>query len=148
MKPRQRRLAWLASGLLACGLATALVLQALRSNLLFFLSPSQVREQAAPRAAAFRIGGLVETGSVRRGTDGLSVQFVVTDLAHGIPVRYHGLLPDLFREGKGVVVAGRLQPDGSFHATEVLAKHDENYMAPDAAAALERARKAQGGVQP
>ena len=141
MKPRQRRLAWLACGLAAMGLATALVLDALRSNLVFFLSPSEVRAQATPRPGAFRLGGLVQAGSVRRAADGLTVHFVVTDRAQGIPVRYRGLLPDLFREDKGVVVAGRLQPDGSFVATEVLAKHDENYMPPEAAAALERARQ-------
>ncbi|AMO25038.1 cytochrome c maturation protein CcmE [Ramlibacter solisilvae] len=141
MRPRHRRLAFIVFGVASLGLAAALVLNALRSNLVFFFSPSQVAAQAAPRSQAFRIGGLVETGSVRRGPDGLSVRFVVTDQVHGIPVSYRGLLPDLFREGKGVVVAGRLAADGSFQATEVLAKHDENYMPPDAKAALEAARQ-------
>ena len=141
MKPRQRRIAIIGVGLLAFGLAAALVLNALRSNLVFFFSPSQVAADAAPRNGAFRIGGLVETGSVRRASDGLTVRFVVTDLAQRVPVSYRGLLPDLFREGKGVVVAGRLQPDGSFEANQVLAKHDENYMPPEAAAALEQARQ-------
>ena len=139
MTPRRRRLAFLAFGLAATALAAALLLQALRSNLLFFLGPSQVVSEGAPRSAAFRLGGLVERGSVQRGLDGLSVRFVVTDLAQRVPVSYRGLLPDLFREGKGVVVAGRLQADGSFLATEVLAKHDENYMPAEAAAALARA---------
>jgi cytochrome c-type biogenesis protein CcmE len=142
MKARQRRLAFIAFGLLAFGLAAALVLDALRSNLVFFFSPSQVVAHEAPRSGAFRVGGLVEAGSLQRGSDGLSVHFVVTDLSERIPVSYRGLLPDLFREGKGVVVAGRLAPDGSFHATEVLAKHDENYMPPEAAAALDKAREA------
>ena len=138
MTPRRRRLAFLAFGLAATGLAAALLLQALRSNLVFFLSPSQVMSEGVRRSAAFRLGGLVERGSVQRGLDGLSVRFVVTDLAQRVPVSYRGLLPDLFREGKGVVVAGRLQADGSFLATEVLAKHDENYMPAEAAAALAR----------
>ena len=143
MKPRTRRLAIVGSGLLAFAVAALLVVNALRSNLVFFFSPSQVAASAAPRNAAFRIGGLVEAGSVQRGGgDGLTVRFVVTDLAQRVPVSYRGLLPDLFREGKGVVVAGRLQADGSFEATQVLAKHDENYMPPEAAAALEQARQA------
>jgi cytochrome c-type biogenesis protein CcmE len=142
MKPRTRRIAIVGSGLVAFGLAALLVLNALRSNLVFFFSPSQVAASAAPRNGAFRIGGLVEAGSVQRGSDGLTVRFVVTDLAQRVPVSYRGLLPDLFREGKGVVVAGRLQPDGWFEATQVLAKHDENYMPPEAAAALEQARQA------
>ena len=136
------RLAIVGSGLLAFAVAALLVVNALRSNLVFFFSPSQVAASAAPRNAAFRIGGLVEAGSVQRGGDGLTVRFVVTDLAQRVPVSYRGLLPDLFREGKGVVVAGRLQADGSFEATQVLAKHDENYMPPEAAAALEQARQA------
>jgi cytochrome c-type biogenesis protein CcmE len=141
MKPRHRRVGFVLFGVAALGLAAALVLNALRSNLVFFFSPSQVVAHAAPRAGAFRIGGLVEVGSVQRGPDGLTVRFVVTDQVHAIPVSYHGLLPDLFREGKGVVVAGRLAADGSFHATEVLAKHDENYMPPDVAASLDAARR-------
>jgi cytochrome c-type biogenesis protein CcmE len=141
MKPRHRRVAFILFGVGALGLAAALVLNALRSNLVFFFSPSQVVAHAAPPAGAFRIGGLVETGSVQRAPDGLTVRFIVTDRAHGIPVSYRGLLPDLFREGKGVVVAGRLAADGSFHATEVLAKHDENYMPPDATASLAAAAR-------
>jgi len=138
MKPRNRRLAIAACGLAVFGAAAALVLNALNANVTFYLSPQQVL--AAPPRDAFRLGGLVEAGSLRRESDGLTVRFVVTDGAQRIPVQYRGLLPDLFREDKGVVVAGRLQPDGSFHASEVLAKHDENYMPPPAAAALEQGR--------
>ncbi|MFG6459765.1 cytochrome c maturation protein CcmE [Roseateles sp. BYS96W] len=139
MKPRQRRLLFVLLGLAAVSIATALVLNALNSNVTFFYSPTQVNAGEAPRQAAFRLGGLVETGSLQRAADGLDLRFTVTDGAHRIPVRYRGLLPDLFREGKGVVVSGRLT-DAVFTATEVLAKHDENYMPPPAAAALEQAR--------
>jgi cytochrome c-type biogenesis protein CcmE len=143
MKPRHRRLVLVVVGLAALGVASALVLNAFRSNLVFFFSPSQIAAGEAPRDRAFRIGGLVQTGSVKRQTDGLTVQFVVTDTAQAIPVVYKGILPDLFREGKGVVAQGRLGTDGVFRADEVLAKHDENYMPPEAAHALEQARKAQ-----
>lgn len=138
MTPRQRRLLFVALGLAAVSIATALVLRALNSNVTFFYSPTQVNAGEAPRQAAFRLGGLVEAGSLQRAADGLDLRFVVTDGAHSIPVRYRGLLPDLFREGKGVVVSGRLT-DAVFTATEVLAKHDENYMPPPAAAALKQA---------
>jgi cytochrome c-type biogenesis protein CcmE len=111
---------------------------------MFFYSPSQIQAGEAPRQAAFRLGGLVEEKSLKRGLDGLDVSFIVTDLAHSIPVSYRGLLPDLFREGKGVVVSGRMQ-NGGFIATEVLAKHDENYMPPEAAAALKKAQDAKAG---
>lgn len=146
MTPRKRRLMFIALGLGAVSIAAALVLNALSSNVMFFYSPSQIQAGEAPRQAVFRLGGLVEVGSLRRGTDGLDMQFVVTDLAHSIPVTYRGLLPDLFREGKGVVASGRLQDGGDFVATEVLAKHDENYMPPEAAAALKRARDAKTGA--
>lgn len=139
MSPRRRRLLFIGLGLAAVSIATALVLNALSSNVMFFYSPSQIHAGEAPRQAAFRLGGLVEAGSLKRGTDGLEMSFVVTDLAHSVPVSYRGLLPDLFREGKGVVVSGRLQEGGSFVATEVLAKHDENYMPPEAADALKKA---------
>lgn len=142
MTPRKRRLLFVLLGLAAVSIATALVLNALNSNVMFFYSPSQIQAGEAPRNAAFRLGGLVEAGSVRRAQGGgLDVHFTVTDGAHSIPVRYRGLLPDLFREGKGVVAAGRLQDGLVFVATEVLAKHDENYMPPEAAAALKDARK-------
>ena len=139
MKPRTRRALWVVSGLGALGVAAALVLNAFQSNLVFFLTPSQVASNEAPRDRAFRIGGLVESGSVVREKDALTVRFKVTDTAQTIPVVYSGILPDLFREGKGVVAQGRLQPDGTFRASEVLAKHDENYMPPEAAHALEKA---------
>ena len=139
MKPRIRRALWIASGLAALGVATALVLNAFQSNLVFFFTPSQVASNEAPRDRAFRIGGLVEAGSVIREKDALTVRFRVTDTARTIPVVYTGILPDLFREGKGVVAQGRLGPDGTFHANEVLAKHDENYMPPEAAEALKKA---------
>lgn len=146
MTPRKRRLLFVGLSLAAMSTATALVLNALDSNVMFFYSPSQVEAGEAPREAAFRLGGLVEAGSLRRGADGLDVRFVVTDGARSTPVQYRGLLPDLFREGKGVVVAGRLQQGGAFTATEVLAKHDENYMPPEAAAALEQAHPQRAGT--
>jgi len=136
--PRQRRFSWIAGILVAVSIATALVLNAFRSNLVFFYSPTQVAAHEAPEGRLFRIGGLVEQGSLKR--DGVDVSFTVTDLAHTMPVHYHGLLPDLFKEGKGVVAQGKLQSDGTFVAQEVLAKHDENYMPPEAAAALKQAQ--------
>ena len=146
MKPRHKRLAAIAAGLVLLAVAAALVLNAFQSNLVFFFSPSQVAAGEAPRDRAFRVGGLVQAGSLRRGPEGLAVHFVVTDTAHSIPVAYSGILPDLFREGKGVVAQGRVGPDGVFRASEVLAKHDENYMPPEAAHALEQAQKAQKTV--
>jgi cytochrome c-type biogenesis protein CcmE len=130
---------WIVGGLAALGVATALVLNAFQSNLVFFFTPTQVAAHEAPQNRAFRIGGLVEAGSVRRDQDALTVRFVVTDTAKAIPVTFTGILPDLFREGKGVVAQGRIGADGTFHATEVLAKHDENYMPPEAADALRKA---------
>ncbi|MGN2391289.1 cytochrome c maturation protein CcmE [Pelomicrobium sp. G1] len=146
MKARHKRLALVAAALALLALATGLVLNAFRTSLVFFFTPSQVAAQEAPLDKAFRIGGLVEEGSVRREPDGLTVRFNVTDTAKTIPVVYRGILPDLFREGKGVVTQGRLREDGVFVATEVLAKHDENYMPPEAAHALEQASKAQRTV--
>ena len=146
MKPRHKRIAIIAAGLGVLALASALVLNAFRSNLVFFFSPTQVMANEAPRGKAFRIGGLVESGSVKRADDGLTVRFRVTDTAHTVAVVYTGILPDLFKEGKGVVAQGRLGADGVFAATEVLAKHDENYMPPDAAHAIEQAQKAQKSV--
>jgi cytochrome c-type biogenesis protein CcmE len=127
----------------AIGLAATLILNAFRSNLVFFYSPSQVAANEAPVGRSFRIGGMVEEGSLQRGPDGVTVRFVVTDTAKSIPVAYKGILPDLFKEGKGVVAQGQLEADGVFHAAEVLAKHDENYMPPEAADAVEKARKAE-----
>ena len=146
MKPRHKRMAIIAASLAALGIAAALVLNAFQSNLVFFFSPSQVVANEAPRGKAFRIGGMVEAGSLKRENDGLTVDFRVSDTAQTIPVVYTGILPDLFKEGKGVVAQGRLRPDGAFEATEVLAKHDENYMPPDAAHAIEQAQKAQKSV--
>ena len=146
MKARHRRFAWIGAGLLALAGAAALVLNAFQSNLVFFFTPSQVIANEAPQARAFRIGGLVEPGSLKRDPNSLMVQFRVTDTAQTIPVTYTGLLPDLFKEGKGVVAQGKLGEDGVFAASEVLAKHDENYMPPEAAHALEQAKKAQSTV--
>ena len=137
MTARRWRLLWLAAAVLAVGAATTLVLRAFESNLVFFYSPTQVAAHEAPTARAFRVGGLVQQGSVQRASSGLTVNFVVTDGAHQVPVRYTGMLPDLFREGKGVVAQGRLDGSGWFVAQQVLAKHDENYMPPEAAAALQ-----------
>ena len=140
MKPRSKRALAIGIGLIALGIASALVLNAFNSNLVFFFSPSQVAANEAPRERSFRIGGLVEQGSIQREAKGLTTRFVVTDLAKTIPVTYTGLLPDLFKEGKGVVAQGKLGADGIFRADQVLAKHDENYMPPEAAAALKNAQ--------
>jgi cytochrome c-type biogenesis protein CcmE len=137
MKPRHRRFAWIAAGLAVLGVAVALVLNAFQSNLVFFFSPTDVVENKAPQGRTFRIGGLVEERSVKR--EGVTVRFNVTDTAKTIPVVYTGILPDLFKEGKGVVAQGKLGADGVFAASEVLAKHDENYMPPEAADAVNRA---------
>ena len=139
-------MALIAGGVAAVGIAAALVLNAFQSNLVFFFSPSQVLANEAPHGRAFRIGGMVEKGSVRRQGDGLTVRFNVTDTAQTVSVVYTGILPDLFREGKGVVAQGNLGPDGVFRASQVLAKHDENYMPPEAAHALEQAQKAQKSI--
>ena len=140
MKPRHRRAALIVAGVAVLGVATALILSAFRQNLVFFYTPSDVVAKKAPANQTFRVGGLVESGSVKR--DGVRVIFRVTDTAKTIPVVYKGILPDLFREGKGVVAQGRLAPDGTFKASEVLAKHDENYMPPAAADAVNKAQGA------
>ena len=141
MKTRHKRLSFLLLGLAALGLASVFVLNAFNSNLVFFFSPSQVAAKEAPIGRSFRIGGMVEQGSLKRESNGLTVNFVVTDTAKTIPVVYHGILPDLFKEGKGVVAQGKLTEDGVFRADEVLAKHDENYMPPEVAAALKSAKE-------
>ncbi len=143
MKSRHKKLLVILLGLTGLGIAAALILNAFQSNLVFFYSPSEVAAGKAPSDRAFRIGGLVEAGSVKRDPDGLTVRFVVTDTAKSMPVVYKGILPDLFKEGKGVVAEGKLGGDGVFSSTQVLAKHDENYMPPEAAQALEQAAKAQ-----
>ncbi len=141
MKPRHKRLALIGAGLAGLGIAAALVLNAFQNNLVFFFSPTQVAAKEAPIQKTFRIGGLVQQGSLKREDDGLTVRFVVTDLANSMPVVYKGILPDLFKEGKGVVAQGRLGDDGIFRAEQVLAKHDENYMPPEAAEALKPNQK-------
>ena len=142
MKPRTKRIAMVAGGLAALAVVAGLVLSAFQQNLVFFFTPSQVAAQEAPLGKTFRIGGMVETGSVKRQPDGVTVRFIVTDTAQAVPVVYRGALPDLFREGKGVVAQGRVGPDGVFQASEVLAKHDENYMPPEAAEALKQGQAA------
>ncbi len=142
MKPRQQRLVLVGAGLAALGLGAFLILSAFRQNLVFFFTPTQVMEGAAPQGKPFRLGGMVEQGSLRRASGSADASFVVTDLARRVPVSYRGILPDLFKEGKGVVSQGRLGADGVFVADEVLAKHDENYMPPEAAFALEQAAQA------
>ena len=146
MKPRTKRIAAIMFGVVALGIATALVLTAFRQNLVFFFSPTQVAAKEAPAGRTFRIGGIVEPGSVKR--DGVEVRFVVTDTAQGLPVVYRGALPDLFREGKMVVAQGQLDDGGTFRAREVLAKHDENYMPPEAKEAVEKAHRAAKKVNP
>ena len=146
MKPRQKRIALIVGGLASLGIAAALALNALDSNIALYVTPSEVAAGKAPQGKAFRIGGVVKEGSIKRVE--LTVNFVITDTAKDIPVRYTGILPDLFKEGKGAVVQGRLTEDGVFTATEVLAKHDENYMPPEAQHAVDQAQKAQKSVKP
>jgi cytochrome c-type biogenesis protein CcmE len=146
VKPRHKRIALILGGLAALGVAAAFVLNALDSNIALYVTPSEVAAGKAPQGKAFRIGGMVKDGSLRR--DNLTVHFVITDTAKDIPVAYTGILPDLFKEGKGAVVQGRLGGDGQFTATEVLAKHDENYMPPEAQHAVEQAQKAQQTLKP
>lgn len=141
MKTRHKRAALIVGSVAALGVAAALVLNAFQSNLVFFFTPTQVSAGEAPQSRAFRIGGMVQTGSVERQSDGLTVKFIVTDTAKETPVMYTGILPDLFREGKGVVAQGKLGVDGMFRADEVLAKHDENYMPPEAQHAVDQAKK-------
>ena len=145
MTPRQKRLTLIVGILAAVGVATALVLNAFNSNLVFFYSPSQVAAHEAPEGRPFRVGGMVTVGSVKR--DGVDVVFTVTDLVKSMQVHYRGSLPDLFKEGKGVVAQGKLGSDGVFTAQEVLAKHDENYMPPEAAAALKKAAEHGGTMK-
>ena len=139
MKSRYKRFMWVAMGLAVIAVATTLVLRAFNSNLVFFFTPSEVAQNKAPQDRAFRMGGLVTAGSMKRNADGLTVTFEVTDTAQAIPVTFTGILPDLFKEGKGVVAQGKMGQDGVFRASEVLAKHDENYMPPQAADALKKA---------
>ena len=139
MKPRHKRIALIAGGLAALGIASAFVLNALDSNIAFFVTPSEIAAGKAPQGKAFRVGGMVKEASLRR--DNLTVHFVITDTAKEVPVSYTGILPDLFKEGKGAVAQGKIGPDGVFTASEVLAKHDENYMPPEAQHAVDQAQK-------
>jgi cytochrome c-type biogenesis protein CcmE len=142
MKARHKRFGLIAVGLILLAIAVVLITKSFKSNLVFFFTPTQVQNGEAPKSGSFRIGGLVENGSIKRLPDGLRVQFRVTDTAKTMDVVYKGILPDLFKEGKGVVAEGEFNQDGLFVANQVLAKHDENYMPPEAAAALEAAKKA------
>jgi len=139
VKPRHKRTAIIVGALIAISIAAVLILNALNSNIALYVTPSEVAAGKSPAGQVFRIGGMVKDGSVKR--DGLTVNFVITDMVKDIPVAYTGILPDLFKEGKGAVIQGRLDPSGKFVASEVLAKHDENYMPPEAKHALEQAQK-------
>jgi len=139
MKPRHKRIALIGGGLAALGIAAAFVLNALDSNLAFFVTPTEIAAGKAPQGKIFRVGGMVKEGSLRR--DNLTVHFLITDTAKDVPVAYTGILPDLFSEGKGAVAQGRIGPDGVFVASEVLAKHDENYMPPEAQHAVDQAQQ-------
>ena len=140
MKKRHKRIVFIVCSLAALGLATWLVLGAFRNNLVFFFSPTQIATREAPVGRTFRIGGLVQDGSLKRDSDGLTIRFTVTDTANTIPVVYKGILPDLFKEGRGCVAQGRVGADGVFYADQIMAKHDENYMPPEAAKALEQGK--------
>ena len=136
LNPQRRRLLIILGGMVCVGVALALILNATRNNLMFFYSPSQIAAHVAPHGRTFRVGGLVQPGSLQHATRGVTVRFVVTDTAHSIPIVYNGLLPDMFAQGKSVVVQGALRADGVFHADQVLAKHDANYMPPNVAQEL------------
>ena len=147
MTPRRKKTMYIILGALTgLGLAVGLVLYALKNNVSLYFTPTQVFNNEAPQGRSFRVGGLVEVGSVKRQADGLTVYFNVTDTTRAMPVIYKGILPDLFKEGKGVVAQGKIEADNVFHADEVLAKHDENYMPPEAKDALEKAAKAQSAA--
>ena len=143
MKRRHKRIAFILFGVAALGVAAYLVASAFRNNLVFFFSPTQVAAKEAPINRTFRVGGLVQEGTLQRDNDGLTVRFIVTDTAASVPVVYKGILPDLFKEGRGCVAQGKIGADGVFHADQVLAKHDENYMPPEAGAAIDKAKHAQ-----
>jgi cytochrome c-type biogenesis protein CcmE len=148
MTPRQKRMVTVVAILAGVGVATAFALQAFQKNLLYYYSPSQIQAGEAPDARVFRVGGLVENGSLKREPGSLEVRFTLTDYAHQVGVSYTGVLPDLFREGQGVIARGKLRTDGTFVAEEVLAKHDENYMPPEVKDSLKpHAQAAQGMTQ-
>lgn len=142
MKRRHRRIAFILVGLAGLAIASYLVASAFRNNLVFFFSPTQIAAKEAPINRTFRVGGLVQAGTLQRDKDGLTVRFAVTDTAATVPVVYKGILPDLFKEGRGCVAQGRIGSDGVFHADQVLAKHDENYMPPEAGQAIDKAKMA------
>jgi len=142
MKRRHKRIAFIVFGLAGLGVAAFLVASAFRNNLVFFFSPTQVVAKEVPIGRTFRVGGLVQEGTLKRDPDGLTVRFIVTDTAQSIPVVYKGILPDLFKEGRGCVAQGKLTADGVFQAEQVLAKHDENYMPPEAGQAIDKAKHA------
>ena len=135
---RKRRLIAVIVIIIGVGIAAVVAIKALNENMLFFVSPTDVEEQSLPTGKRFRLGGLVQGGSVTRASDSLAIKFIVTDGAHSVDVRYDGILPDLFREGQGIIAIGELTSAGHFEAAEVLAKHDENYMPPEVADALEK----------
>ena len=143
MKRRHKRITFILIGLAGLSIAAYLVASAFRNNLVFFFSPTQVAAKEAPLNRTFRVGGLVQEGTLKRETDGLTVRFTVTDTAASIPVVYKGILPDLFKEGRGCVAQGKIGQDGVFQADQVLAKHDENYMPPEAGEAIDKAKHAQ-----
>ena len=144
MKSRHKKLALIGGALAVIGIIAALVLNALNSNIALYITPTEVAAGKAPQGKLFRIGGLVKEGSIQRQADGVTIAFVITDTAKDIPVAYKGILPDLFKEGKGAVAQGKLDGAGTFVATEVLAKHDENYMPPEAAKAVSDAQAGMG----
>lgn len=146
MKVRQKKIVYILAALVVLGIAVGLVLYALKNNISLYFTPTQVLNKEAPQGRSFRMGGLVEVGSVKRQSDGLTVHFSITDTAKSMPVVYKGFLPDLFKEGKGVVVHGKIEEGNLFRADEVLAKHDENYIAPEAAYAMKQAAKGQSAV--
>lgn len=147
MKRRHKRIAFIFAGLVGLGVAAGLVLSAFQNNLVFFFSPTQVAAKQAPVGRTFRVGGLVEKGTLQRDNDGLTARFTITDTAKTIPVVYKGILPDLFKEGRGCVAQGHVGSDGVFYADQVLAKHDENYMPPQAGQAIDEAKAAKTLVE-
>ncbi|HEV2333078.1 MAG TPA: cytochrome c maturation protein CcmE [Gammaproteobacteria bacterium] len=148
MTPRYRRLTAVVLVLIGVAVAAGLALKAFNKNILYYYTPSQVAAGAAKPGQAFRMGGLVVAGSVQRTPGSMTVRFTLTDMQHSVPIVYTGILPDLFREGQGIVVHGALATDGQFTADEVLAKHDEKYMPPEVAAAIKKAEAQQATSQP
>ncbi len=146
MKKRHKRIIFIVCSLAALGLTVTMILTALKTNVAFFLSPTEVAAKQAPQGKTIRIGGLVENGSFKHESDGLTMRFAITDTANRIPVVYKGITPDLFKEGRGCVAEGHVGPDGVFYADKIMAKHDENYMPPEAGAALDKAKAAKSLV--